>query len=102
MIITRPLRLMTLHFSQMGFTEGFTFMPECGDPELRKIIAEYYKKRGVGLSQEEVFISSGASDELGDILDLFGRDKTVMIMEPARSEERRVGKECRSRWSPYH
>ena len=21
---------------------------------------------------------------------------------PARSEERRVGKECRSRWSPYH
>ena len=23
---TRPLRLMTLHFSQMGFTEGFTFM----------------------------------------------------------------------------
>ena len=23
-------------------------------------------------------------------------------MEDARSEERRVGKECRSRWSPYH
>ena len=22
--------------------------------------------------------------------------------ESARSEERRVGKECRSRWSPYH
>ena len=22
--------------------------------------------------------------------------------EYARSEERRVGKECRSRWSPYH
>ena len=21
---------------------------------------------------------------------------------PVRSEERRVGKECRSRWSPYH
>ena len=21
---------------------------------------------------------------------------------PQRSEERRVGKECRSRWSPYH
>ena len=21
---------------------------------------------------------------------------------PPRSEERRVGKECRSRWSPYH
>ena len=25
-----------------------------------------------------------------------------MIMEKLRSEERRVGKECRSRWSPYH
>src|SRR5256885_3155563 len=23
-------------------------------------------------------------------------------MDPERSEERRVGKECRSRWSPYH
>src|SRR5256885_16731543 len=23
-------------------------------------------------------------------------------VRPARSEERRVGKECRSRWSPYH
>ena len=24
------------------------------------------------------------------------------IVETLRSEERRVGKECRSRWSPYH
>ena len=24
------------------------------------------------------------------------------IAERSRSEERRVGKECRSRWSPYH
>ena len=24
------------------------------------------------------------------------------LMKWARSEERRVGKECRSRWSPYH
>lgn len=59
------------------------YMPECGDPGLRKTIAGYYKKRNADLSPEEVFISSGASDELGDILDLFGRDKKVMIMEPA-------------------
>src|SRR5574340_873253 len=26
----------------------------------------------------------------------------VMMVELQRSEERRVGKECRSRWSPYH
>ena len=25
-----------------------------------------------------------------------------MTLEEKRSEERRVGKECRSRWSPYH
>src|SRR3712207_5157580 len=27
---------------------------------------------------------------------------TPAIAPPGRSEERRVGKECRSRWSPYH
>ena len=26
----------------------------------------------------------------------------VLLAEDGRSEERRVGKECRSRWSPYH
>src|SRR5258707_13692577 len=26
----------------------------------------------------------------------------ILIEHDARSEERRVGKECRSRWSPYH
>ena len=28
--------------------------------------------------------------------------ETVPAEKPTRSEERRVGKECRSRWSPYH
>ena len=28
-------------------------------------------------------------------------DVTTLFKDP-RSEERRVGKECRSRWSPYH
>ena len=27
---------------------------------------------------------------------------TVILTTKPRSEERRVGKECRSRWSPYH
>src|SRR2546425_5607030 len=30
------------------------------------------------------------------------RIKPFMINDKKRSEERRVGKECRSRWSPYH
>src|SRR2546426_4740632 len=28
--------------------------------------------------------------------------KTLLLTMNLRSEERRVGKECRSRWSPYH
>ena len=39
------------------------------------------------------FISSDIKDNLND-----GRK----ILVTTRSEERRVGKECRSRWSPYH
>ena len=26
----------------------------------------------------------------------------IIVVDDERSEERRVGKECRSRWSPYH
>ena len=44
------------------------YMPECGAPFLRDTIQEYYRKRGIDLAYEEVFVSSGASDELGDIL----------------------------------
>ena len=29
-------------------------------------------------------------------------DLGIQVLELDRSEERRVGKECRSRWSPYH
>ena len=29
-------------------------------------------------------------------------DLDTYFTEKERSEERRVGKECRSRWSPYH
>ena len=31
-----------------------------------------------------------------------GYEPVSLLMERKRSEERRVGKECRSRWSPYH
>src|SRR2546426_3097658 len=30
------------------------------------------------------------------------RPGPAALARPIRSEERRVGKECRSRWSPYH
>lgn len=59
------------------------YMPECGAPFLRETIAKYYENRGVFLSPEEVFVSSGASDELGDILDLFDRSSSALVIEPA-------------------
>src|SRR2546427_10824755 len=30
------------------------------------------------------------------------REPSLLVVQGVRSEERRVGKECRSRWSPYH
>ncbi|MFR8547659.1 MAG: LL-diaminopimelate aminotransferase [Lachnospiraceae bacterium] len=59
------------------------YMPECGAPFLREAIAKYYEKRAVHLSPEEIFVSSGASDELGDILDLFDRSNAALVIEPA-------------------
>ncbi|WP_295155863.1 LL-diaminopimelate aminotransferase [uncultured Ruminococcus sp.] len=59
------------------------YMPECGAGFLRSAIAEHYRGRGVQLADDEVFVSSGASDELGDILDLFDRENSSLIIEPA-------------------
>ena len=59
------------------------YMPECGATFLRETIAKYYENRGVFLSSDEVFVSSGASDELGDILDLFDRSSSALVIEPA-------------------
>ena len=38
--------------------------------------------------------------QLNDIT--FDQAITTSMAQVVRSEERRVGKECRSRWSPYH
>lgn len=59
------------------------YMPECGDPSLRETISRYYADNGVNVADDEVFVSSGASDELGDILDLFDRNSTALVIEPA-------------------
>ena len=36
------------------------------------------------------------------ILQFVWKHRRPQIAKAIRSEERRVGKECRSRWSPYH
>src|SRR4030043_616577 len=52
-----------------------------GEPNLRQAIAEKFVwYNGVTIDPE----------------------KEITVCCGARSEERRVGKECRSRWSPYH
>ena len=43
------------------------------------------------------------SELVHEIEDVFGVSAAAAVAAaPVRSEERRVGKECRSRWSPYH
>ena len=51
----------------------------------------------VSLVRPHVIVCLGATAAKA----LLGRDFRVTV-DRGRSEERRVGKECRSRWSPYH
>ena len=39
---------------------------------------------------------------LTELADAVSETRTAADQAAERSEERRVGKECRSRWSPYH
>ena len=72
---------------------------------LKKKIAKLKKKRNA-----VIIVHNYQRDEVQDIADISGdslalsqaavrTDADVIVF---RSEERRVGKECRSRWSPYH
>ena len=60
------------------------YMPEIGADFLRESIVNYYKGRGIDIGMDEAFVSSGASDELGSILNIFDQKKnSAIIMEPA-------------------
>ena len=42
-------------------------------------------------------------DQIKPVMEKYGiKDFDEALKICTRSEERRVGKECRSRWSPYH
>lgn len=62
------------------------YMPEHGAMFLREAIAKYYSGRDVDMTTDEVFVSSGACDDLGDLLEMFDRDNTVLVIEPAYPE----------------
>jgi len=46
--------------------------------------------------------SDAQLDDTDVRIEIYARRDTQQTGESQRSEERRVGKECRSRWSPYH
>ena len=74
-------------------------------------IKDYFIDTGRTKKELEKIISVGDTItrdrkmiEMGDCLNCKSLDNrvAVFILIEMRSEERRVGKECRSRWSPYH
>ena len=50
----------------------------------------------------EVTPAGETQPQLRYVLDTVLEHLPVVSGSEGRSEERRVGKECRSRWSPYH
>jgi LL-diaminopimelate aminotransferase len=61
-------------FRGYGEYQGYDF--------LIKAVCGYYEKKGVNLDENEVFISDGAKSDLGNILDIFDTDNTVLIPDP--------------------
>ena len=59
------------------------YLPEVGTGFMRAAVADYYGRRNVHLSRSEIFVSSGAADDLGAIGHLFSRDARVVVTEPA-------------------
>ena len=71
------------------------------EPRIRELIRENLQYSGY--TCEEAGDGSAALSLLtGGGYDLVILDLMMPFMDGMRSEERRVGKECRSRWSPYH
>ncbi|MCD8345901.1 MAG: LL-diaminopimelate aminotransferase [Oscillospiraceae bacterium] len=69
--------------SEMGVKETFKGYGEYrGYDFLCESIVGYYKSFGVDLETEEVFVSEGAKTDLGNILDLFDADNTVLVTDP--------------------
>ncbi|MGN0172401.1 MAG: LL-diaminopimelate aminotransferase [Acutalibacteraceae bacterium] len=68
---------------EMGKKETFHgYGPEQGYAFLRDAVWAYYTDRGLPVEQDEVFISDGAKSDIGNILDLFAVDNTVLVPDP--------------------
>ncbi|MEA4823917.1 MAG: LL-diaminopimelate aminotransferase [Clostridiaceae bacterium] len=86
--VTRPLPkaaadAMEKASREMGSAAGFHgYGDEQGYAFLREAIAGYYAGKGVRVDSNEVFVSDGAKSDLGNLLDLFSDDCTVLIPNP--------------------
>lgn len=68
---------------EMGNKETFKgYGPEQGYEFLKENIKNYYSRRNVHLNTKDIFISDGAKSDLGNILDIFSIDNTVLIPTP--------------------
>ena len=69
---------------EQGRKESFHgYIPsEQGYEFLREAIQRYYAKNGVTLDISEIFVSDGAKSDLGNLLDLFDVDNTVLVPDP--------------------
>ena len=86
--VTRPLckaviEAMHKAVDEMGEQATFRgYGPEQGYDFLREAVKGYYAKLNVNLDLNEIFISDGAKSDLGNILDLFDKDNTVLVPDP--------------------
>ncbi len=87
--VTRPLpkaviNAMKAAADEMGDAKTFHgYGPEAGYEFLRSAIAENdFKKRGVQIEADEIFVSDGAKSDTGSIGDIFGADNVVAVCDP--------------------
>ena len=86
--VTLPLapavvKAMNKAVEEMGVKETFRgYGPEQGYGFLKEAIQKYYASRNTHLESDEIFISDGAKSDVGNILDLFSQDNTVLVPNP--------------------
>ena len=68
---------------EMGTASGFRgYGPYEGYDFLRNAIAGHYKSFGVDIDPCEIYVSDGAKSDIGNILDIFSKDNTVLVTDP--------------------
>lgn len=80
-----PAVISALHSAvdEMAVKESFKgYGPYAGYGFLREGIKDYYKRMGVELAADEIFVSDGAKSDLGNILDIFAKNNTVLVPDP--------------------